>query len=278
MRLGLSSPLAHSGPKEWASKMKELGCGSVVFPLDYTAPEKEIAAYTDAARENDLLIAEVGIWRNVLARDSMERETARTYAVGQLRLAEEIGARCCVNIAGTWGGPVWDGGYRENYLPECRDAIIEWSRELIDTVHPVHTKFSLEPMPWMLPSSPDEYLDLLRDVNREAFGVHMDIINMINTPRRYFFAKDFLRECFDKLGSQILSCHLKDIQLLEELTFQLREVPCGKGSFPLAAYLAMADQQNRDMPMIIEHLNTDSEYLASLAYVKQLLPKQKRDP
>ena len=270
MKLGLSSPLAHESAKEWARHMKELGCGAVVFPVDYTAPEQTIAAYLDAAKSEGLLIAEVGIWKNVLAADPAERETARTYALGQLRLAEEIGARCCVNVSGAWGGPIWDGGYRGNYSRECRDAIVAYTRELIDAVRPVRTKYALEPMPWMLPSSPEEYLELLRDVNREAFGVHMDVINMINTPRRYFFPEEFLQECFDRLGPQILSCHLKDIRLQEELTFQLKEVPCGEGAFPITAYMALANQTNRDMPMIIEHLNMDEEYLASLKYVKEL--------
>ena len=270
MRIGLSSPLAHENAKQWAKRMKELGCGAVVFPVDYTAPERTIADYADAARAEDLLIAEVGIWRNVLAADRAEREAARTHALGQLRLAEEIGARCCVNIAGTWGGPVWDGGYRENYTAEYREAVIDYTRELIDAVRPVRTRYSLEPMPWMLPTGPEEYLELMRDVNREAFGVHMDIINMINTPKRYFFPEEFLQECFDLLGPLVLSCHVKDIQLREELTFQLKEVPCGKGAFPIADYMATAERYDRDMPMIIEHLNSDAEYLASLDYVKSL--------
>ena len=39
MLLGLSSPLAHKTPQEWAARMKEQGCGSVVFPVDYLAGE-----------------------------------------------------------------------------------------------------------------------------------------------------------------------------------------------------------------------------------------------
>lgn len=271
MRIGLSSPLAHESAEQWAARMKALGCGAVVFPVDHTAPESVIAAYADAAHREDLLIAEVGIWRNVLARDRAEREAARRYAAGQLRLADEIGARCCVNVSGTWGGPVWDGGYRENYTAECWEAIISYTRELIDEVRPTRTKYSLEPMPWMLPTSPDEYLDLIRDIDREAFGVHLDIINMINTPQRYFFPEVFLRECFDKLGTRILSCHLKDIRLTNDLTFQLKEVPCGEGTFPISEYIALADQADHNMPMIIEHLNTDREYLDSLAYVRSII-------
>ena len=40
MRIGLSSSLEHDDPGQWARRMKELGCGAVVFPVDYTASEE----------------------------------------------------------------------------------------------------------------------------------------------------------------------------------------------------------------------------------------------
>ncbi|WP_130837742.1 sugar phosphate isomerase/epimerase family protein [Lachnoclostridium sp. Marseille-P6806] len=274
MRLGLSSPLAHETAGEWAAKMKELGCGCVNFPLDFTAPENQIADYVNAARANGLVIAEVGIWRNVFAVNPQERREARERAEGQLRLAEAIGARCCVNIAGTWGGPVWDGGYRENFSGECWDRTVEYIRELIDTVRPKNTEFSIEPMPWMIPTGPDEILKLCEAVDREAFGVHLDIVNMINCPERYFFSDEFLEECFDKLGDRICSCHLKDIRLREELTFQLEETRCGNGTLNIEKYIRLMNDVDEDMPVLIEHLKTDREYLDSLAYVKERLRRE----
>lgn len=273
MRIGLSSALKHETAKQWAEQMKALGCRAIVFPVDYTAPENVIADYVDAAHANDLLIAEVGIWRNVFAIDPKEREEARKRAVGQLRLADEIGAKCCVNVAGTYGGPVWDGGYKENYSRECWDLVVEYTKNLIDEVRPTKTEYSIEQMPWMYPTSPDECLKLLEDVDREAFGVHLDVVNMINCPERYFFSDDFLQECFDKIGKLVTSCHLKDIRLRDELTFQLEETYCGNGTLNIEKYISLINQYNQDMPVIIEHLNTDEEYKASLEYVMGRLKK-----
>ncbi len=253
--------------------MVELGCKAIVFPLDYTAPENLIADYVDEAKKNDLTIAEVGIWRNVFAIDRKEREEARERAIGQLRLADQIGAKCCVNVAGTFGGPMWDGGYKENYSKETWDLIVSYTQGLIDEVKPTHTEYSIEPMPWMYPTSPDECLKLLSEVDRPAFGIHLDVVNMINTPQRYFFSDDFIQECFDKLGHLVCSCHLKDIRLREELTFQLEETYCGNGTLNIEKYISLMNQYNPDMPVIIEHLNTDEEYRASLQYVKDRLKK-----
>ena len=49
---------------------------------------------------------------------------------------------------------------------------------------------------------PKEYLKLIKAVNRERFIAHLDIINMINCPNRYFFPEEFLKETFDQMGSQ----------------------------------------------------------------------------
>ena len=273
MRIGISTSLKHDTPKDWAEKMAGLGCRSVVFPVDYTAPDCLIADYADQAKKNDLRIAEVGIWKNVFAIDPVEKEEARQRALAQLRLADEIGADCAVNVAGTWGGPIWDGGYAANYGKEAWDAIVSYIQDLIDTVKPKNTTYSIEAMPWMYPTGPDEYVKMMEQVDREAFSCHLDVVNMINCPERYFFSNDFLEEVFDKMGSYVKSCHLKDIRLKDELTFQLQEVACGEGTLDIGRYMTLANSCDRDMPMIIEHLNSDEEYKESLGFVKKIMDK-----
>ena len=120
-------------------------------------------------------------------------------------------------------------------------------------------------MPWMIPSSPDEYLRLIEDVDRAEFGTHLDVVNMIT------FNDEFLRECFEKLHGTIVSCHLKDILLKPEYTFQLQECACGEGTLDINLYAQLATAENPHMPMIIEHLTTDEEYVASVKYVRDRL-------
>lgn len=272
MKLGISSALAHATPEEWASQQKTIGCECVVFPKSCRDREEEIAAYEQAARQQGLQIAEVGIWRNALAIDEKERNDAMDYSIGQLKLADRLNARCCVNVAGSTG-PVWDGAYKENFSKATWDRTVRMIQEILDEAKPTHTYFTIESMPWMIPGSPEEYLRLLEAVNRERFAVHLDIINMITTPERYFFPERFLEQTFSLLGPHIRSCHLKDILLLPEFTFQLRECACGEGTFPLEEYCMMADRADSEMPIIIEHLDTDEAYLQSLRYVKQRLGK-----
>lgn len=270
MRLGISSSLDHTTPENWAQKMEALGCRSVVFPADCTKPQELADAYVEAALRHDLQIAEVGIWRNAISQDEKERQAAMDYSIGQLKLADRIGARCCVNVIGSVGTR-WDGAYAGNFTQKTWDRAVRMIQEVIDEAKPRHTFFTIEPMPWMYPTGPEEYLKLIEDVNRDAFGVHMDVINMINCPERYFFPQPFVDHCFELLGDRIRSCHLKDVLLGQEFTFCLQECACGEGTFCLERYAELAGKADPDMPMIIEHLHSDEDYISSVGYVKERL-------
>ncbi len=270
MRLGTSSPLKHGSPREWAENQVSLGCRSVVFPVQSNEPKEKIDAYKKEAEEHDLLIAEVGIWRNALAVDMAERTEIRNYCVSQLKLADYLGARCAVNVAGAFG-PRWDGPYRENFSQEARKETVKMVQDIIDRAEITNTYFTLEPMPWMIPTGPEDYLRLIEEVNRERFAVHMDIINMINSADRYFAAEEFVDKCAGLLGNRIRSCHIKDIHLKQEYTIRLEECAPGCGEFPLKYYVQKMNEIDPDMPVILEHLNTDEEYVRYMEYLKKVL-------
>ncbi len=268
MKLGLSSSLEHKTPQEWARKLKGLGCGCVNFPLDYSHGEALIQEYAEAARENGLVIAEVGAWCNPISPDKEVREAALFRCKEQLKLADRIGAKCCVNVSGS-RGERWDGPYKENLTEETWGLVVKSIQEIIDEGKPEHTYYTIEPMPWMYPMGPDEYLRLIKDVDREHFAVHMDVFNWITTLERYFNNEDFIEECFSKLGPYIKSCHLKDVALKQEFTLQFSETGCGTGGLNLEKYVCLAQEADPDMPLIIEHLEGDKAYVESLGYVKQ---------
>lgn len=271
MRLGISSALSHNSPVHWAEQLKSLGCRSAVFPLNCNSDKDSIKAYAEAAAENDIIIAEVGIWNNMLDADLEKRKENIDYAIRQIILADEIGAVCAVNIAGTPHGPRWDGGYRDNFTRETFDMTVETIQFILEQANPKNTHFSIESMPWMIPSGPQEYLKLIERVDRPQFSAHLDIVNMITSPRRYFFNDEFLKECFEILKGHICSCHLKDIRLKEEFTFQLEECAVGEGTLDIELLAELCNGANPDMPVLIEHLSTDEEYKNSLSYVQNRL-------
>ena len=142
-------------------------------------------------------------------------------------------------------------------------------RAVIDGAKPKKAFYCLEPMPWMIPDSPDIYLQLMKDVDRKQFAVHMDFVNMINCPRRFLDAEGFIEECFAKLGSYIKSTHLKDSRMDPlELTTVLDECAPGEGSLDFVRVLRIIDRYlPADAPVLLEHMSTFEEYRSAYDYV-----------
>lgn len=269
MKLGIAINLSHYSPNEWAEKHLKAGLSSVVFPCNYMSDIAEIDAYKKACENYNLTIAEVGAWKNLLTPDKTARKENFDFCKNQLELADYINACCCVNISGA-KGDIWDGCYKENYSEKTYTEIIETVQNLIDSVKPKNTFYTLEPMPWMHPDSPDDYLRMIKDINREAFGVHLDIVNMISDTKKYLFNEQFTTTAFCLLGKHIKSCHIKDVLLESHLTLKLKEVPCGEGGFNLKHYIEQINLLDENMPVIIEHLDKEEEYIKAIKYIERL--------
>lgn len=268
MRIGGGIERPYSNPDEWYSLVKELKYRAVLAPIDYRAGREERQAYLQCAREHDLVIGEVGVWKNVLSMDDMERKEAMEFSKHQLELADELGANCCVNIAGS-RGEIWDGFYKDNYSEDTYALIVDSVREIIDSVKPKRTFFTIEPMPWMIPDSPDDYLQLIKGIDRKAFGVHLDFVNMINCPRRYLFCDEFIEECFTKLGPYIKSIHGKDVVMDNAYTTLIHETMPGKGVVNYQKVARLCETLGPDTTLFVEHLPDFESYRKASAYVRE---------
>ncbi|MGN1052382.1 MAG: sugar phosphate isomerase/epimerase family protein [Candidatus Scatosoma sp.] len=272
MKLGIAKALAHNSAQEWAKKHVNSGLSAVVFPISCNAEKQKIIDYKRAADDYGLMIAEVGAWCNLLDRNPEKAKANLDYSMRTMEMADKIGAKCVVNISGSMSGEFWDGGAKENYSQETFDKVVEIIRQIISVSD--KCPFSLEPMPWMIPYDADNYLAMIQAVNDDRFAVHMDAVNMICSPTKYFFQKEFLKDVFDKLGNRIVSAHIKDLKLSNRLTFRLEECAPLDGGFETAFYLQELEKLNSDMPVMIEHLEKDEEYLLAIEKIKRLCDKE----
>jgi sugar phosphate isomerase/epimerase len=267
MRLGGPVFPSPAEPQQWIASLRSSGYRAAYCPLDASASLAEIQAYSSAAHQAGIVIAEVGAWSNPLSPDKEVSQKALEHCQKQLALADEIGARCCVNISGSCGQR-WDGPHPDNLTRSTFERIVDCARQIIDAVRPSRTFFTLETMPWIYPDSPDSYLDLLHAIDRERFAVHLDPVNLICSPQRYFANGDLLRECFQKLGPYIKSCHAKDILLSEDLTTHLSETLPGTGYLNYAVFLAELNRLPAETPLMLEHLSTEEEYHQSAVFIR----------
>jgi len=268
MRLGGPVYADATDPDAYCRAARQAGYGAIYAPIEPDAPDDLIKRFVEAAKRNNIVIAEVGAWSNPISSDPAERSAALTKCRKALDLAERLGARCCVNITGS-RGPKWDGPDPRDLTPETFDMIVQSAREIIDDVQPKRSCYALETMPWMYPDSPDSYLDLIRAIDRTGMGVHLDPVNLVNSPSRCFNNAALIRECFAKLGPMIKSCHGKDIFLRSNLTVHLDEVRPGLGTLDYGVFLRELDKLEPDTPLLLEHLPTREEYALAAEFVRE---------
>ena len=231
---------------------------------------ERLRAIRHAFNAEDVVIAEVGAWRNMLDPDLKKRAENVAYVTERLALAEAVGARCCVDIAGSFNPTVWYGPDAKNLSQEFFDLTVENCRTVIDAVKPTQTTFTIEMMGWSLPDGPDSYLKLIAAVARPAFAVHMDICNGVNSPSRFYDNAAFIRDCFAKLGTRTTSCHAKDLAFIPAMNVHFKEVVPGTGQIDYATYLTELSTLEVDAPLMLEHLQTPEEYAAGREYIKSV--------
>jgi sugar phosphate isomerase/epimerase len=192
--------------------------------------------------------------------DSQKRRANLELVTDGLAVADSVGALCCVDIAGSLNSKIWYGPHPDNLSHPFFDAAVENARKIIDAVKPKRAKFCYEMMGWTIPDSPDSFLKLLKAVDREAFSVHLDPCNIVNSPIRFYRNTDLLNECFDKLGQWIVSCHAKDLVWDIEYNIHFTEVRPGAGSIDYTTYLKRLAALPHRPPLMLEHLPNAEEY------------------
>ena len=259
-----------SDPAELAREHRRLGYSAAYCPEAKVGETDRIKAIREAFAKEDVVIAEVGAWKNMLDPDATKRGENLSYVTERCALAEEVGARCCVDIAGSYNPTVWYGPDPKNLSHEFLEATVANCRHIIDAVKPKRTKFTIEMMGWNLPDGPDAYVELIKAVDRKAFGVHLDVCNGVNCPRRFYRNAAFIEECFAKLGPWIVSCHAKDLQWITELNVHFLEVVPGRGQIDYKAYLRELAKLPVDAPLMLEHLKTAEEYDEGRQYIRKV--------
>ncbi len=268
IRLGAPIFLKSADPVELAREHRSLGYSAAYCPNADPEDTDRCRAIERAFAEENVVIAEVGAWKNMLDPDPAKRKANLEYVIGRMALAEAVNARCCVDIAGSFNPDVWYGPHPGNLSSEFLDATVENCRKVIDAVKPKRSKFAIEMMGWALPTSPDEYLRLIKAVDREAFGCHVDPCNMVNSPERFYRNADLIRETFAKLSPWIVSCHAKDLAWKVEMNVHFVEVIPGTGEIDYRTYVTELAKLNTDAPLMIEHLKTAAEYEQAAAYIR----------
>ena len=273
--LRLGAPVSASGddPEGLARTHRELGYRAAYCPDVPLSDTARLRATTEAFARHDVVLAEVGRWVNLLVSDADERRKNRERVIEGLALAEALGARCCVDIVGSFSPTSWFGPHPENLSPRFFEAAVENARAIIDAVKPRRTVFCYEMMAWSLPDSPDSALALIRAVDRQGFGVHLDPANLVHSPARFYQFGALIDECYEKLTPWLASVHVKDLTWEIEMSVHFREVVAGAGALDLTRLLRQHARRAADVPLMLEHLASAGEYDQARRHLFGLAPQ-----
>ena len=237
---------------------KKLGFGAAF--CKYVEGQSLRDEYKQAFAEADIVLAEFGAYGiNILDTDKLLRQKNIDEICRRLEYSDEMGVRCCV----IYGGSVETGGWgNANPLNMSEKSYAETVRvvqDIVDRVKPEITKLVMETESYLLPDSPEVYARLIEAIDRPGFAVHLDPVNIISSPWRFYNNAQFIKNCFALLGPWIVSCHAKDLNMPpKHATIQIDETFIGDGVLDYKTYLLEIDKLNPAPTMMIEHLTKAS--------------------
>ena len=247
---------------------RERGLSAAYCPQVAVADHERIRDIREAFAGEGVLLAEVGGWRNMLHPDAAEATRERQRMAEYLAIADEVGALCAITCIGSPGGPGQGSHDAFNFTPEAFDAAVENARWLLDTVKPRRARFVYEIYPFSVADSPANIRRLLDAVDRPRFAAHMDLVNLVNCPRLYYDNASLARECVRLFGDRIVSAHAKDLAMQEEVSVIMHEVCPGDGAIDYRTYLRVLHELPQVVPLMLEHLPTQSEYDRGADYIR----------
>jgi len=273
MRLGGPVFAAWNTPDEWATAVRAAGYRAAYCPLEPNADDDTVRAFAAAAQAHDVVIAEVGAWSNPISPDSLTRLAAIEHCQQHLLLADRLGARCCVNIAGSRHAAQWDGAHPDNLSDDTFALIVETLRRIIDAVKPTRTFYTVEASPFLQPDSAEAFEKLLAAVKRDRLAVHFDPVDLINSPKRYYGSTRIIKDFVAAMGPRIKSCHARDVILRPAPLVHLDQVPPGQGGLDYTTYLKSIKRIGADVPILLEHLPDAADYQQAGEYLRGVAGK-----
>jgi sugar phosphate isomerase/epimerase len=261
-------------PQDYVSECVRCHYRSASAPKVTIHEPEKIREVRERFAAADLMIAEVHAWVNPLdPRPALRRRNLNTIAES-LVTADELGAVCCVTVAGTYDtseNAECDSPHRDNFKESTFDAIVEWIRGVLSEVKPRRAKLTLEISPWTFLDGPEAYRRIIDAVDHSGLAVHLDPTNAVRDAHLFYSVTELLDRCFDLLGQWIVSCHAKDISQGPYLNqVNLVEVTPGNGVLDYCTFLRRIEQISPETPLVIEHLKTREEYGAAADFIRSV--------
>lgn len=259
--------------------VRETGHGACIAGVDpwYSAKESDVRELRDALREYDVVIFEVGGYRNILHTDETVRQENLKHLARCLETADKIGCQMVGTISGSRNpiGNEFVDNYNvhpDNWTQETWYLLLNGLRQLFEDTAGMKAAIGMEAQVTTNIDGPKAHQRLMDDMGSDRVKVNLDPTNMIHL-YNYFHTTELIDECFDLLDENIFGCHAKDSFIFpHQQTVHVQEVCPGRGVLDYETYLVRLSRMKWSRSLLPEHIPGD-QFPEAEAYIRKVAEK-----
>jgi len=265
-----------TGPGELVRKHREAGLTAAFTMPEYffEATDSMVRELKAALEQHDVIIFEVGGYRNLLHTDESKRQENIKLIAESMEYAERIGCPMVGTISGSRNSQ--ENEWRDNYAVHPDNWTLETWNLLIDSLNQIlkdtegmNVIIGMEAQITTNLDSPLAHKRLLEDMGSERIKVNLDPTNMVHL-YNHFHTTELINECFDLLGENIVGCHAKDSYVLpHSQTVHVQEVCPGRGNLDYETYLVRMSRLEWIRALSVEHFPED-QFPEAWAYIRKV--------
>jgi len=259
--------------------VREKGMTACIATADqwHDMPDSTVRELRAALDQHDVVIFEVGGYRNMLHTDETMRQEYLKRLAYCLESAERIGCKMVGTISGSRNpdGNEFVDNYMvhpDNWTLETWNILIASIKQVLKDTEGMQAALGMEAQVTTNLDGPLAHERLMIDVGSERVKVNLDPTNMVHL-YNHFHTTALINECFDRLGENIFGCHAKDTFVLpHSQTVHVQEVCPGRGNLDYETYFVRLSHMKWSRALLPEHIPAD-QFDEAYAYLRTVAAK-----
>jgi sugar phosphate isomerase/epimerase len=242
-----------------------------------SARDSVVRELKSALKQHDVVIFEVGGYRNLLHTDEKIRRENCKHIARCLETAEKIGCPMVGTISGSRNpeGNQYGDNYAvhpDNWTMDTWNLLLKSLRQILEDTVGIKAAIGMEAQVTTNIDGPLSHKRLMEDMGNDRVKVNLDPTNMVHL-HNHFHTTELINECFDLLGEDIFGCHAKDTYVLpHSQTVHVQEVCPGRGNLDYETYLVRLSHMKWARALLPEHIPAD-QFDEAYAYIRKVAAK-----
>jgi len=279
MKLGIfSNVVTGASPEEVAARTRGFGLEAVQFVpaasgigfgFDRAAPVDDFKRWAAAYRQEDVRIAGVAGYINLLHHDQRQRHDNIETFKGFLRDMHDLGTRLISTETGTYAASGDWNNHPDNRAPAAWDDLRRVTEELLVVAEQEDVIILYEPYIVNVAHTPELAVRIVQEMGSPHLGLLMDPTNWFESDM-LDRVPEVIEHGFAVERGLFLLAHAKDVAPPTTDPTKPDLPAAGQGALDYPTYIRLLREHGYTSPLIIEHL-TQEEIPQTMRYVQGFL-------